>query len=189
MVLGILQKFPDTHTDWTHQTKLLRLFSFLFFSEEPSVSGFAQSGETICFTQPRLIWVCLQQPSWTLNMHLQRSRTGYPSGVSSFVRNGRCGRDRGLANTVGARGSSCTSVSWRKSTFGAGVCAEALSEKATESRLWAVLAPNMADHRETAVHAPVPSDYMSVCPQRMVATWPDLPKETNSHFLVCCWFV
>lgn len=66
------------------------------------------------------------------------------------------------------------------------VRAEALSEKATESRLWAVLAPNMADHRETAVHAPVPSDYMSVCPQRMVATWPDLPKETNSHFLVCC---
>lgn len=62
-------------------------------------------------------------------MHLQRSRTGYPSGVSSFVRNGRCGRDRGLANTVGARGSSCTSVSWRKSTFGAGVCAQRHCQK------------------------------------------------------------
>lgn len=46
----------------------------------------------------------------------------------------------------------------------------------------------MADHRETAVHAPVPGDYMSVCPQRMVATWPDLPKEQTVIFLCAADF-
>ena len=50
----------------------------------------------------RLIWVCLQQPSWTLDMHLQRYQTGYPSVVSSLLRIGGSRRERGRASTVGA---------------------------------------------------------------------------------------
>ena len=59
-------------------------------------------GETKSSTpQPRLIWVCLQQPSGTLDTLLRRSQTGYHSVVFSALEIGRSRRERGLANTVG----------------------------------------------------------------------------------------
>ena len=94
------QKSPDTPY-WVDSTKNYSIF----FLQRTFLQQLCTlpCGETTCSTPlPRLIWVCLQQPSWILNMHLQRSQTRYPSVVSSLLGIGRSCREKGLVNMLGA---------------------------------------------------------------------------------------
>ena len=70
-------------TDWTHQKKQITPF---FFFREPFLTlavlcTMPCSETTPSTTQPRLIWVWLQQPLGMLDMHRWHSQTGYPSPV------------------------------------------------------------------------------------------------------------
>ena len=112
VLLGIHQKFPDTRY-WLDSSdeKLLHFFKEASFSS----CALCHAVKTTCSTpQPRLIWVCLQQPSWTLNMHFGRCQTGYPSVVSSLLEIGRSRRESGLMwqqlHLDSSHWGSCTSI-------------------------------------------------------------------------------
>ena len=68
---------------------------------------------TCSILNPRLIWVCLQQPSWTLDMHDRRSRTG---SFSCFFTSENRKKYQERSGEYGGCGSSCTSLTVRKST-------------------------------------------------------------------------
>ena len=57
-----------------------------------------------------------------------------------------------------------------------------MKKKDTESRLWAALAPNFEDPRETVTHVPVRSDYSPV-PKRNAGDIARFFEETGNHFL------
>ena len=56
------------------------------------------------------------------------------------------------------------------------------NKKATESRLWAALAPNFEDPRETVTHVPVRGDYSPVL-RRNGGDIARFVEETGNHFL------
>ena len=97
-ILGMHQKFPDTY--WLDSPdKTITPFLQRTFLQQ--LCTYPCSETTCSILQPRLTWVCLQQPSWTLDIHLRRSQTGYHWVVSSLLWIGRSHRERGLANTLG----------------------------------------------------------------------------------------
>ena len=58
-----------------------------------------------------------------------------------------------------------------------------MKKKATESSLWAALAPNFEDPRETVTHVPVRSDYSPVF-KRNAGDIARFFEETGNHFLL-----
>ena len=104
----MLQKFPDTRC-WldSPDKQLLHFFPPRTFLQQLRT---LPCGKTTCSTpQPRLIWVWLEQPSWTLDLSIWWSQTGYPSVVSSLPGIGRCCREKGLANMVDAAAAASLS--------------------------------------------------------------------------------
>ena len=173
------QKFSDVrHWLDSPDKKLLHFFCFKkTFLQQLCVLTY---GEITCSTpQSRLIWVCLQQPSWTFDTHLRRSQTGYPSVVYSLLGPGRSRRKRGLANTMGAA-AAAPRCHWGSQPL-LRLCAH---WKARESRLWASLAPDFEDLRETVLHVPVRSDCPSVL-KRNSGDMARFSEETGNHFLLC----
>ena len=69
-----------------------------------------------------------------------------------------------------------------------------MRKKATESRLWAALAPNFENLRETVMHVPVRSETVmhvpvrSDCPSVLKRNGGDMARfseVTGNHFLLC----
>ena len=123
-LLGMHQKFPDIRYWLDSPDKTITYFFQRTFLQQlctlPCI-------ETNCSTpQPRLIWVCLQQPSWTLDMHRQFSQTGH-SSCFSFTSWNRKKSQGERSGEYGGCGSSCTSLPLRKSAVVVAVCALALS--------------------------------------------------------------
>ena len=86
----------------------------------------------------------------------------------------------------GGCGSSCISISFRKSTVVAAVCGSGIvlvKKKATQSRLWAALAPNLEDLEETVMHVPVRNDCPSVL-KRNGGNMARFSEETGNDFLL-----
>ena len=132
---GCTKSFKIHLTDWTQKKKMTPFFFQRTFLQQLRT---LPCGETICSTtQPRLILICLQKPSWTPDMHLWCSQTGYPSIVSSLLGIERSRWERGLVNTVGV--AAGVSRSYWESQLLLPLCAcwHCHDEiKATEFRLW-----------------------------------------------------
>ena len=117
-----------------------------------------------------------------LDMHLQHSQTGYLSVVSSLLEIRGSRRESGLVNNVGA--AATAPYSHWKSLPLLLVCVHWWKQKrpkATESRLWAALAPNFKDLWETMMHILVHSDCSSVL-KRNGGDMAQFSKETGWSF-------
>ena len=184
---GCSKSFQILITDWTHQ-KIN--YSFFFQSTFLQQLCTLPSGETACSTpQPRFIWVCLQQPSWTLDTHRWRSETGYLQLFSSLLEIGRSRRETGLANTVGAAAAAprhhrqsqlllfpCKHWHYHDEEKGHGVASlgGASTKLRRPSRQWCTY--------QSAVTVRLSS-------RGMMATWLDFPKRQpfSSVRCVMCW--
>ena len=142
----------------------------------------------------------LRMPSTALvNAHRASSRQRSPTRYHALVLFLRFWEQGARSGDHGGRGNSCTSLSWRKSTVVAAVCALTFSR-------WRKR-PRSHTHTHTHTHPLSPGFgrrwtqnsrssgdsgarasplWLSVCPQEeMVATRPDFQKKEAAIFLLC----
>ena len=138
--------------------------------------------QTTCFTpQTGLIWVCLQQPSWTLIVRLHDSALQQGTlPLCCFFASGN--RERGLANMVGEATAAPRSL-WESRPLLLLCTQRRFHDEENGHRVMSLggAGPTILGLRETVVHVPVRGDCLSVL-ERNGGDDAWVSEERGSHF-------